>query len=71
MDQLLTPDAVRHGTGLLVLQGTPFCNLDCSYCYLPNRNDRSRMSLDTIEASVRWLIHEDLIGDQLSIAWHA
>ena len=24
----------------------PFCNLDCSYCYLPDRSDTRRMSLD-------------------------
>ena len=24
----------------IVVQPTPFCNIDCSYCYLPNRNDR-------------------------------
>jgi sulfatase maturation enzyme AslB (radical SAM superfamily) len=23
-------------TQLLILQPTPFCNLDCDYCYLPN-----------------------------------
>lgn len=23
----------------LVLQPTPFCNLDCKYCYLPNRSE--------------------------------
>src|SRR5205085_1513349 len=32
---------------LLVLQPTPFCNIDCSYCYLSNRGSAARMSLAT------------------------
>jgi hypothetical protein len=34
---------------LLVLQPTPFCNIDCSYCYLPHRTSRARMSLATLD----------------------
>lgn len=30
---------------LIVLQPTPLCNIDCSYCYLPHRQDRRRMPL--------------------------
>ena len=30
---------------LLVVQPTPYCNLDCDYCYLPDRGDRSQLSL--------------------------
>ena len=39
---------------LLVVQGTPFCNLDCDYCYLPDRGDRSRLSGAVLDLS---LIH--------------
>ena len=35
---------------LLIIQGSPFCNINCSYCYLPNRNDSSKLSLETVEA---------------------
>ena len=38
---------------LLVLQPTPFCNIDCSYCYLPNRALRARMSLATLDLVCR------------------
>jgi uncharacterized protein len=34
---------------LVVLQPTPFCNIDCTYCYLPTRNATDRLSLRTIE----------------------
>ena len=56
---------------LLILQGTPFCNIDCSYCYLPDRTHRARMQPGTIDAVVRRLLAEDLLGPQLTINWHA
>jgi uncharacterized protein len=58
-------------TSLLVLQGTPFCNLDCSYCYLPNRDDRRRMSMDIVTKAVEWMFRETAAADPLSIVWHA
>ena len=45
---------------LLVLQATPFCNLDCSYCYLPDRNDRSRMDMQVVEKAVERVIEAKL-----------
>jgi uncharacterized protein len=56
---------------LLVLQATPFCNLDCSYCYLPNRSDRSRMSPATLAATMAGIVESGLVGPTLSIVWHA
>jgi uncharacterized protein len=56
---------------LLILQGTPFCNIDCSYCYLPDRTNRARMQPGTIDAVVRHLIADDLLGPHLTINWHA
>ncbi len=56
---------------LLVLQATPFCNIDCSYCYLPHRDSTARMTLPVIEAAVRNVIDSGLLGGRLSVAWHA
>ena len=57
--------------GLLVLQPTPFCNLDCRYCYLPDRANRARMTMATLEAAVRRVVEADLLSEELSIVWHA
>jgi uncharacterized protein len=57
--------------GLLVLQPTPFCNLDCRYCYLPDRAERARMTMATLETAVRRVVEADLLGEELSIVWHA
>jgi uncharacterized protein len=58
-------------TELLVMQATPFCNIDCDYCYLPQRNDRSRMSLATVRQAARRLLDDGLLGGALGIVWHA
>jgi uncharacterized protein len=60
----------RH-TRLLVLQGTPFCNIDCDYCYLPERTDPRRMAADTVRRAVRRLRDDGLAGPELTVVWHA
>lgn len=61
----------RLQTQLLVLQPTPFCNINCSYCYLPQRDDRSRMSLATVRMAARRLREDSLLGSELTVVWHA
>jgi uncharacterized protein len=56
---------------LLVLQGTAFCNINCRYCYLPNRNDRNQMSAATVEAIVSRLREDHLLKGPLLVNWHA
>jgi uncharacterized protein len=56
---------------LLVLQPTPFCNLDCRYCYLPDRDNRTRMSHRTLEAALRRVVEAEIITESLAIVWHA
>ncbi len=56
---------------LLVIQATPFCNLDCSYCYLPDRGDRRRMSEATLRASFRRVFESPFLGEQLTVVWHS
>jgi uncharacterized protein len=58
-------------TRLLVLQPTPFCNIRCDYCYLPDRDDRSRMAPDTARRAVQRLADDGLLGDRLTVVWHA
>ena len=37
---------------LAAFHPTPFCNLDCSYCWAPNRTVRSKMPLSTFELAL-------------------
>jgi len=56
---------------LLLLQATPFCNLNCSYCYLPDKSIKRRMSLDVIEKSVERIAASGLMHKEFSVVWHA
>jgi uncharacterized protein len=67
----ITPADCAGRTRLLILQSTPFCNIDCEYCYLPNRNERDRMPLDIVEAAVRFVFDHSLAAPDFTIVWHS
>jgi uncharacterized protein len=71
LEKFLTPADLSGRTRLLVLQGTPFCNIACDYCYLPGRDDRRRMDYGVLERAVRWLYRNGLAADDLTLVWHA
>ncbi|EAZ91901.1 cyclophane-forming radical SAM/SPASM peptide maturase GrrM/OscB [Crocosphaera chwakensis] len=56
---------------LVVIQPTPFCNLNCDYCYLPNRTLKERLSLDLIEPIFKALFTSPFVGEFIDICWHA
>ncbi|MBL8797369.1 MAG: GRRM system radical SAM/SPASM domain protein [Planctomycetia bacterium] len=56
---------------LLVLQPTPFCNIDCSYCYLPNRQSTHRMSREVLDQTLRWVFASGLARVPFVLLWHA
>jgi len=60
-----------NGVDLLVIQPTPFCNINCSYCYLPDRTNSKKITADIIEHIADALIKDRLVGPRLSIVWHA
>jgi len=58
--------------GLVVLQSTGFCNIDCTYCYLPDRiNPHQTMDLSTVTEVARLIFDRPLLKHDLDIVWHA
>jgi uncharacterized protein len=55
---------------LLVLQPTPFCNIDCSYCYLFERKSTAVMSLETLDLVCRRIFAHRQLGPVLEVTWH-
>ncbi|MDX2257939.1 MAG: cyclophane-forming radical SAM/SPASM peptide maturase GrrM/OscB [Hyphomicrobiaceae bacterium] len=53
------------------MQPTPFCNIDCSYCYLPNRSSKKRLSFDLAETVFRKLFSFPTIREAVTLVWHA
>jgi uncharacterized protein len=56
---------------LLVVQPTPFCNIDCRYCYLPDRRNKKRMSEATLDRLFARVFESELVGDSFTVVWHA
>ncbi len=56
---------------LLILQASPFCNINCRYCYLPNRQSKQRISCDIVRKAVERAVEDGLFSDRVSIVWHA
>jgi uncharacterized protein len=63
-------DAALPRLRLLVLQPTPFCNIDCSYCYLSDRQSTATMSLATLDLACRRVFESPNLDVQLEVAWH-
>ena len=80
LGQLEQPDLTSPGSGrartgapeqLVVIQPTPFCNIDCDYCYLPDRNVTRRMSAETLSAIAHEVCTSALLRSHLTFVWHA
>jgi len=56
---------------LLILQPTPFCNLDCKYCYLPERSSTKKMKFSVLECILNRVFESNLVENHFSIVWHA
>jgi uncharacterized protein len=56
---------------LLVIQPTPFCNIDCSYCYLPARRNTRKITLETLEQIFAWAFRSGLVRQEFTLLWHA
>jgi uncharacterized protein len=53
----------------VVMQPTSLCNLDCSYCYLPSRNEDRRMPV-SVAAAVAEAVNEWVRAGRFSVVWH-
>jgi hypothetical protein len=56
---------------LLVVQPTPFCNINCRYCYLPDRNSRVVVAQQTLINLFSQVFASGWVQDCLSVVWHA
>jgi uncharacterized protein len=71
LDQTLPHDPLHPWISLLVLQPSPFCNINCDYCYLPNRASKKRMPLEIVAVTIEKVFAADLVLGPLTVIWHA
>src|ERR1700751_3369497 len=58
-------------TQLVVIQPTSLCNINCRYCYLPDRSVNKRISMETLSQIFKRLFSSPFVSDDLTIVWHA
>lgn len=61
------PPAIR----VVVVQPTPFCNINCRYCYLPRRTDTTVMTPSTVRTLFERVFASGWASDELTVIWHA
>lgn len=66
-----TPKQTLYNVNLLVIQATPFCNINCDYCYLPHRGSKQLISMDVIDNLFQKLFQSGLVNKKFTIVWHA
>ncbi|WP_353674839.1 cyclophane-forming radical SAM/SPASM peptide maturase GrrM/OscB [Synechocystis sp. LKSZ1] len=65
-------DTTHFGpTNLVILQPTSYCNLDCDYCYLPDRHLKNTLSLELIDPIFKAIFESPFTEIDFTICWHA
>ncbi len=71
----MLPEAEQDGPepsiSVVVVQPTPFCNINCNYCYLPDRENRAIMAAQTLRTLFEKVFACGWAGEQLTVIWHA
>src|SRR5260370_36741307 len=55
----------------VVIQPTPFCNIDCRYCYLPNRSSKAVVERTTLSNLFSQVFQLGWARNPLTVIWHA
>jgi len=56
---------------LVVVQPTPFCNIDCRYCYLPERSNKAVMEEGTLVNLFTQVFASGWARNEITVVWHA
>jgi uncharacterized protein len=59
------------GFQLIVIQPTSLCNLNCAYCYVPNRKDKFKVQAADLEIIIQKVLSSSLVGNRVEFLWHA
>jgi uncharacterized protein len=66
------PDLRSFGPiNLVIIQPTSFCNLNCDYCYLPDRLLRNELDPALIDPIFRRIFESPFVGESFVVCWHA
>jgi uncharacterized protein len=61
----------REETQVVVLQPTPFCNINCRYCYLSQRSVHQVMASAVLRRILEELFSTSFLAERVVLLWHA
>ena len=61
----------RPEISMVVVQPTGFCNIDCTYCYLPDRSNKHVMEQSTVTRLFSEVFASGWCDSQMIVLWHA
>jgi len=61
----------RPEVEMVIIQPTPFCNINCSYCYLPDRGNKHIIAQVTVTKLFTELFASGWSNPELTVLWHA
>lgn len=56
---------------LVIVQATPLCNLNCTYCYVPDRRNKNTVTKEVLRAIASFVFACDFPEHRVDILWHA
>src|ERR1700679_2007510 len=65
------PQSETPTINIVVVQPTPFCNINCSYCYLPQRTDKTVMQHSTVQRLFEQVFVSSWASQELPVIWNA
>ncbi len=70
-DVHLEKETARVKIDTVVIQPTPFCNLNCCYCYLPYRLNTKRIRTEVLTQIFQLVLPSRFVSRDITILWHA
>lgn len=64
-------DPVAGPISMLIIQPTGFCNLACSYCYLPDKDKKSKLDPELYRQILTSIMDSGYATEDFTIVWHA
>jgi uncharacterized protein len=67
----MSGEPCRPEIGMVVVQPTSFCNINCTYCYLPDRNSKHVIAQSTVARLFAEIFASGWACPEITVVWHA
>ncbi|MGZ5903735.1 MAG: radical SAM protein, partial [Reyranella sp.] len=67
----MSEEPCRPEIGMVVVQPTAFCNINCTYCYLPDRNNKHVIAQSTVTRLFSEIFASGWTCPEITVVWHA